>query len=526
MQQRPKLVLVFCAAAFAAAAPGSIWKTTPAPPASWQRDRVADLSARRKAVMARIGTTGILVMLAAEPRVYAGDVDWPYRQENDFYYLTGISEAGSMLVLIPGAERIREILFVPAPDPAHEDWTGHLLTASEASAVSGIGEVWDARLFDGFLEKLIPEARGALPTPPGPPGAERSLPSPPVDADKEFSSVIAAAANRQADLYLVTHGSNAAEYRREQELESKLKDAGARVSLHDATSIFAALRAIKSQREIEMVEHAIAITAEGFQRAFATAAPGRGEYEIQAQFDLTFSRRNAHWGYPPIVGAGVNATTLHYEANRARISEGDLLLIDAGAEFDGYSADVTRTIPMNGRFTAAQAEIYRLVWSAQQAAIAAARPGASYTARDSAVRSAAVKVLNAGLLKLGLITNPNGTEYTVWLNHGISHSIGLNVHDPDTRELEPGMIVTIEPGLYFRPDALDRLPKTPDTEKFIAQVKPAFEKYKGIGVRIEDDVLITSAGARVLSAAIPSRLRDVEDATTELRQASRATPLP
>lgn len=521
---KPARKLLACAVlcACALAADHAVWKIAPDPPASWQRDRVADLSARRRAVMDRIGPHGILVLLAAEPRNYAGDTDWPFRQENNFYYLTGISEAGAMLALVPGGEHIREILFLPPSDPAREDWTGHLLTPAEGRAISGIAEVWDARQFMPLLAALIPPAASAL----GGTGERDGIPPLPVDPSREFAGLVRQTEARDAALYLVTRGSNRAEYRREQELEGKLDSAYPGFVIRDATPIFNQLRAVKSPRELDMLQQAVDISAEGFQRAFALAVPGAWEYEIQGQLELTYVRRNAHWGYPPIVGSGTNATTLHYETNRGRMSAGDLLLVDAGAEFDGYSANVTRTFPVSGKFSPEQAAIYRLVWEAQHAAIAAARPGAAYTGRDSKLLAAAVKVLNQGLYKLGLITDPDGTEYTVWLNHGISHSIGLNVHDPDARVLAAGMVVTVEPGLYIRPDALDRLPKTPQNERFIAAVRPAFEKYKGIGVRIEDDILITAGGARVISAGIPSKLQDVEAAIAEARRALRSTPLP
>jgi Xaa-Pro aminopeptidase len=203
--------------------------------------------------------------------------------------------------------------------------------------------------------------------------------------------------------------------------------------------------------------------------------------------------------------------------------DGDLLLMDDGAEFDQYSADVTRTIPVNGKFTREQADIYRLVWEAQQAAIQMVRPGQT----SSGPTGAANRVFKEGLFKLGLITDAGSDQQLrIWFSHGISHGIGLNVHDPGGRELQPGMVVTMEPGLYIRPDALDNLPKTPENEKFTAAVRPAFEKYKGIGVRIEDDVLVTSGDPQVISAAIPSKLEDVEAAIAQLRQAIKTTPLP
>jgi len=279
--------------------------------------------------------------------------------------------------------------------------------------------------------------------------------------------------------------------------------------------MFGELRRVKSPREIDVLQHAVEITAEGFQRAYAFAVPGAWEYEIQAQFEFTFLRRNAHWGYPCIVGSGVNATTLHYETNKSQMKDGELLLMDDAAEFDQYSVDVTRTIPVNGKFTPAQADIYRLVYDAQQAGFKQAKPGRP----SNAMQNAANDVFKQGLYKLGLITDPKSDEQAkVWSTHGMSHGIGLNVHDPGGRELQPNMVVTLEPGLYFRPDALDNLPNTPEMEKFAAAVRPAFEKYKGIGVRIEDDVLITTGEPKVISAAIPSKLEDVEAAIAKLRK--------
>jgi Xaa-Pro aminopeptidase len=283
------------------------------------------------------------------------------------------------------------------------------------------------------------------------------------------------------------------------------------------------MRAVKSAREIDLLKHAVDITAEGFQRVYALGVPGTPEYEIQAQFEFTFLRRNAHWGYPCIVASGVNATTLHYETNKDTMKAGDLLLMDDAAEFDGYSVDVTRTIPVNGKYSKDQAEIYRLVWAGQQAGIAAALPGK--TGAD--ITAAADKVMAEGLVKLGLMSDVNSKEQLrVWFNHGISHGIGLNVHDPGRKEFQPGMAITMEPGIYIRPDALDNLPKTPENEKFIADVKAAFEKYKGIGVRIEDDVLITAGQPQVLSAGIPSKLEDVETTIAQLRKAIKTIPLP
>ncbi len=507
MSVRIALAAAVCCAAAWAAGP---WKTAGAPPVSWQRDRVADLAARRRAVMDRLGPNAVLLLYAAEPRNYAGDVDWPYRQENNFFYLTGISQEGSAFVLIAGAERPRQILFVPPSNPARENWTGHILTHEEARQISGIDEVLDTRQLDRFLSLLFPSAKEVL--------GDSAGPVIPEDAAAHLPA--------RPQLFMMTRGS-VQEYRREQELGKKLAALAQPVAVKDASTMFSSVRQVKSQREIEILRYAEEITAEGFQRAYTLAVPGTPEYEIQAQFELTFLRRNGHWGYPCIVASGVNATTLHYDTNKSTMQGGDLLLMDDAAEFDGYSADVTRTIPVSGRFSREQAEIYRLVWEAQQAGIRMALPGHTSAGDATSMQGAANEVFKQGLFRLGLITDSSSDrQLRIWFNHGISHGIGLNVHDPGGRELQPGMVVTVEPGLYFRPDALDNLPKTPENEKFIAAVRPAFEKYKGIGVRIEDDVLITSGRPEILSTAVPSKLEDVEASIARFRKALKTNPLP
>jgi Xaa-Pro aminopeptidase len=527
--------VLFVSALFAA--DNGVWKTAPAPPASWQRDRVADLTHRRAAAMEAIGDKGILILFAAEPRNYAGDVNWPFRQENDFFYLTGLTQPGATLVLLPGA-KTREILFLPRANPQRESWTGHMLTPAEARQISGIQEVWEAGQFNPFVSTLIPRARGAL-QPAGAGGGRGARGAagggrgPGGDAvsntwETEYQPVIAAVNHSEASLYmLLPPRPSPAEHAREQEFAAKLASVGLGIAIKDATEMFGKLRAVKSQREIEILQHAVDITAEAFQRAYTAAVPGTWEYEIQAQFEFTFLRRNAHWGYPCIVASGANATTLHYETNKDQMHDGDLLLMDDAAEFDGYSVDVTRTIPVNGRFTKEQSDIYRIVWEAQRAGFAMAKPGHSMSRGQESVNGAVTKVFKQGLYKLGLLTDPeNDQQLRTWYFHGIGHGIGLNVHDPGSPELQPGEVVTVEPGIYIRPDALDNLPKTPENEKFIAAVRPAFEKYRGIGVRIEDDVLITNGEPKVISAGIPSKLEEVEAAIAQQRKTVKTAPLP
>ncbi len=432
-------------------------------------------------------------------------------------------------MLVPGAETAREILFLPHADPAQESWTGHLLTPEEARRISGIQQVFDARRLGEFLRLLAPQAGDlfdlkAAPAPRG--SAVPAAPPLPEDTAEKYRAIRERSARGETHIYLLSRG--AAEHQREIDLAAKLAAVSPRLPAEDATALVASLRTIKSAREVDLLRHAIEITAEAFERAYALAAPGMPEYEIQAQFEFTFLRRNAHWGYPSIIGSGANATTLHYESNRDTMPPGGLLLMDAAAEFDGYSADVTRTIPLGGRFTREQAQIYRLVWEAQQAAIRMARAGRKTgTGSPQNVQGAAAAVFERGLFQLGLMTDASSDrQLRVWFTHGISHSIGLNVHDPSPADLQPGMVVTVEPGLYFRPDALDNLPKTAENERFIAAVRPVFEKYKGIGVRIEDDVLITAGDPEVLSSAVPSKLEDVESTIARLHARLKSAPLP
>jgi len=542
---RNALRVLLCAAALSAcglAADPSVWKVAPAPPDSWQRDRVADLTARRKAVIEQLGLNSILLLHAAEPRNYANDVDWPYRQENDFFYLTGLTQPGAVLAIVPGAKTQREIVFLPKADPTREAWTGHMYTPEEVRHVSGIAEVWDASQLNAFLGTLIPRARvvlgGAGEGGPGRGGAAnggagRGVRRGGAAAEhpewaSEFETIVGAVNRSEGRLYmLLPQRPNSPEYHHEQEIAARIASTGPGVAIVDATPILAKMRWVKSPRELDIIRHAVDITAEAFQRVYAVATPGTPEYELQAQFEFTFLRRNAHWGYPCIVGSGANATTLHYESNKDTMHVGDLVLMDDAAEFDGYSVDVTRTIPVNGKFSREQAEIYRLVWEAQKAGIDKVRPGRSMQGKDDSVQAAATKVFKDGLFKLGLITDPdNEQQVRIWFNHGIGHSIGLAVHDPGQGELQPGAVVTVEPGIYIRPDALEYLPKTPENEKFIAAVRPAFEKYKGIGVRIEDDVLVTDAAPVVISGGIPSKLEDVEASIASSRQALKRTPLP
>jgi Xaa-Pro aminopeptidase len=499
------------------AAPPAIWQVAPPSPEVPEAERLAELRRRREATLKKLSPESVMVLFSAEPRIYTNDVDYHYRQENNLYYLTGIRQNGAVLVLIPGARRTREILFMPPRDPRYETWNGRMLSLEEARAQSGISEVWDAGQLTGLLAWLMPPAAPAF-------AARSPLQTPDEKRaaawQDDFAAVRQAVQADQVQLYLLTPpGRDLREYRQEHELAGRLATTAPKIKVLSGHPIFAELR----------------LVSEAFHRVFAMARPGLYEYEVQAEFEYTFRRRNAdNWGYPCIVGAGENATTLHYITSQDRLADESLILMDCAAEYDHYTADITRTIPINGRFTPAQAEIYQIVYDAQMASIKRIRPGNLVgsvmdpkTATNS-VQGVTAEVIKEGLYRLGLITSKDNNEFRIWYMHGSSHWIGMNVHDVGSYRtpLAPGMVLTVEPGIYIRPDALDVLPKTPENERFIAAVRPAFEKYKGIGVRIEDDILVTEGEPKVMSARIPSRLDEVEATIARLNQELRRSGWP
>jgi Xaa-Pro aminopeptidase len=318
---------------------------------------------------------------------------------------------------------------------------------------------------------------------------------------------------------LVPRNPESREYRQEQRFAADWPRASGGFTIKNGTQIFADMRLSKSPMELRLLQHAIDITIEAQERAWAAAGTAKWEYEVDAQVAYTFKLRNAdHWGYPSIVGCGPNATTLHYQESQGPIKPGDLLLMDVGAEYGHYTADVTRTFPVNGKFSPAQADIYRIVYDAQEAVAKATRPGSSL----SDVNRAGTEVIKEGLLKLGLITNKNSEQYRIWFMHGTSHWLGMNVHDVGgASKFLPGAVFTNEPGIYVRPDALDYLPygwNLQDWEKFKTTIRPAFEKYKNIGVRIEDDMLVTADGVKWMTEALPRKLEDIEDFIARARR--------
>jgi len=420
---------------------------------------------RRRRVLDRLGGA-VLVLPAAQVFRRNGDVDHAWRQESDFAWLTGFCEPESVLVLAPHAAK-PYTLFVRPRDKEMEIWNGRRAGVDGAIADYGADQAFTIDQMEQELPALLAGAQ-AVYTPYG--------------------------LNDAFDTRLLRLMSGLrARQRTGTPVPERLQDLGGLI--HE-------LRLYKDAAELERMRTAAELTRRGFVRAIAATRPGQAEYEVEAELLYEFRKGGGDGpGYDPIVASGVNATILHYRTGRDTLHDGDLLLVDCGCEYLGYTADVTRTWPVGGRFSEPQRALYELVLASHQAAIAAVRPG---TSRD-AVHEVACRVLIRGLLRLGLL---DGDEETVWRErsyrrfymHGTSHWLGADVHDVGTyyaggapRPLAPGMVLTIEPGLYVAADD-DKAPAA----------------YRGIGIRIEDDVLVTSDGSEVLTAAIPRTVAELE----------------
>lgn len=479
------LLLLVCFSVIALAnEPGSIIVTPPAPKFT-DLERQAELAKRRASVLDKMSPNSILIMWSATPRNYAGDVDFYYRQENNHYYLTNLKQNGSTLVLVKNGTSTAEYLFLPKRNPQAETWNGKMYSNEDATKISGIKTIIDSSELPAFLQAVKDKkafvSKGGVNIP-----------------------------NSAESLYLLLpeaefDGEGMAEFNKEWNFSKALTG----YKIENARPIFEELRMVKSPYELKLLQHAIDISTEAHMRSMAMASKASWEYEVQAEVEYTFRRRNAdYWGYPSIVGCGPNATTLHYEESQSPVKAGSLLLMDVGAEYEHYTADVTRTFPVNGKFTKEQAEIYQIVYEAQEAAANAIRPGVSMNAPSQA----AEQVIKDGLFRLGLITDKNSSQFGIWYMHGWGHWLGMNVHDVGNygAKFKPGMVMTNEPGIYIREDALNYFPNTPEWTAFKEKVKPAFEKYKNIGVRIEDDMLVTETGTDWMTKKLPRKLEEIE----------------
>ena len=453
-----------------------------------------DLAARRMRVMERLSPESMLIFWSAPVRVYSHDVDYEFRQDSNLYYLTGIDQADTILVLLPGNERRREILFISPSNPVREHWEGHLLTAAEATEQSGVTTVYTTNEFEPFMNAVLSGSPyGVAP------------------GSSEYARFTRAVSGGTARLALMLtpkpglSGDLPETYRFMRQVQERFPGIGA----VDAFPILRDLRQVKTPYERKVLQESADVSSDAHMAGMKTAKPGLYEYEVEAAIEYVYKKNGAFdWGYPSIVGSGPNSTVLHYNASKRRMADGDLLLVDAAAHYKYMTVDITRTYPISGRFTPAQRELYDLVLAAQEEGMKVARVGA----KVSEIHQKTVEVIKAGLLRLGLITDASGDQYRIWYTHGSVHWIGLDVHDigDSNRPLEPGMSFVIEPGVYIRESALEYLPKTPQNAAFIEKVRPMVEKYKDTGIRVEDSFLLTETGLHRLSAKVPRTADEIE----------------
>jgi Xaa-Pro aminopeptidase len=416
---------------------------------------------RRRRLAEAVGE-GVAVIPTAPERLRNRDSHYPYRFDSHFYYLTGFTEPESVLVLTGG----KSILFCRERNEEREIWDGFRYGPEAARERFGFDEAHPIAALDAEMERLL---------------ANQPALCYPMGADPEWDA--------RAIRWL-----NAVRARVRAGISAPDR-------VHDIRALIDDMRLIKDAHEVGVMRRAARISAAAHRRAMQRARPGRYEYEIEAELLHEFRRNGAQFpAYSPIVAGGANACVLHYVFNDARLHDGDLLLIDAGCELDGYASDITRTYPVNGQFTPAQRDVYEIVLASQRAAIDKVATGNAWIDPHDA----AVKVLAQGMLDLKLITGSldevlEKETYKRFYMHRTGHWLGLDVHDAGDykrsgawRALAPGMALTVEPGLYIR--AADDVP----------------ERLRNIGIRIEDDVLVTDAGCEVLTAEAPKTVADLE----------------
>jgi Xaa-Pro aminopeptidase len=420
---------------------------------------------RREEFMKRI-RGGVAIFPSAPTAIRNNDVEHEYRQDTDFYYLTGFEEPNAVAVFAPDNSEHRFVLFVQPKEREREVWTGWRAGEEGAKRDYGAGAAFTIDKLDEELPKLVGKAEKIYYR----------------FGDPLFDERVVA-------------------FMRQFQRERQRNGVGPKAVI-DPAEILHEMRLVKTSDDLQLLRRAVDISCEGHLAAIGALRPGAYEYEIEAVLRYVFRKNGSpRPGYPPIVAAGANATVLHYTTNNRRIENGDLLLIDAGTEFGYYTGDITRTFPAGGRFTKEQASIYQIVLDAQVAAIEAVRPGATFIEPHER----AVRVLTEGMVRLGLLEGEvekliEDGEYKKFYMHRTSHWLGMDVHDAgpykvadEWRRLEPGMVLTIEPGLYIAEDVEDVDPR-----------------YRGIGVRIEDDVLVTQDGNEVLSARVPKTIEEIE----------------
>ena len=457
-----------------------------------------DLVARRSQLLQKLEPSSMLVLFSAAPKVYSNDVDYEYRQDSTLYYLTGIDQEDTVLVMVPGARTKRAVLFVRAPDARREHFNGHSLTKEEATARSGIETVYYTNEFEPFFDSML-ERR--------PYGVRRGDQAARAEYDGFFTAVTDGKA--RIALLLQPRPGLSGQLGPAHEFANKVRERFIGVAVTDVTNLLWSLRQTKTSYEQKILTKSVEISSEAQRAGMRAAHPGAFEYEVESAIEAVYLKNGAMTpGYPSIVGSGPNSTILHYSRSSRRMQAGELLLVDAAGSYEYLTGDITRSYPVSGTYNEQQKEIYRLVLAAQEAGMQAARAGN----KTADIEAAAEEVVKAGLLKLGLITDAKGDQFRTWYTHGICHFIGMDVHDVGDYEqpLGPGMAFVIEPGIYIREAALEALEPTAENKAFIEKVKPAVMKYKDVGVRIEDSFLLTESGLKRLSSPVPRTVEEVE----------------
>jgi Xaa-Pro aminopeptidase len=437
---------------------------------------MTDYAARRARLAAQMQPGAVAVLPTAPEALRNADTEYPYRHDSHFYYLTGYTEPESVLVLVAAraGAAARAILFCREKHPEREIWDGYRYGPEAARAAFGFDEAYPIGELDARMPDLLADA----------PALQYAL-----------------AANAALDARVQGWMKAVREKSR--------SGITAPATFHDLLPLVDEMRLIKDADEQAIMLRAGQISGRAHARAMRAARPGVFEYELEAELLYEFRKNGAQFpAYTPIVASGANACVLHYIANNRQTRDGDLVLIDAGCELDGYASDITRTFPVNGRFSGPQRALYELVLAAQDAAFAAIAPGRPY----SAMHEAAVRVLTQGMLDLGLLDkNKYGSvedaiaakAQVPFYMHGTGHWLGMDVHDvgayrdlaqPEkpSRPLVPGMTLTVEPGIYVRPG--EGVP----------------EQFWNIGIRIEDDVVVTDNGYRLLTHAAPKSVAEIE----------------
>ena len=427
----------------------------------------AEFARRRKNLMGMMDKHTIAIIPGAREVTRSRDTEYPFRQNSDLFYLTGFEEPDAVLVLVPGRRQGQVVLFCRERDPDMELWNGYRLGPEGAVAYLGVDDAFPIDDLDEILPGLIE-------------GTQRIYYS--MGHDDVFDQRVMGWVNQIRKL-VRTGAAPPADFT-------------------DLAFLLHEQRLIKSAAEVRVMRKAGEISAAAHVRAMQECQPGRYEYHLEAAIQHTFAEHGARFpAYNSIVGSGANACVLHYTENASKMRAGDLVLIDAGCEYQGYAADITRTFPVSGQFSTEQRAIYDVVLEAQRTAIAKVRPGNTWNQPHDATG----RVITRGLIKLGLLRGKErelikAEAYRDFYMHRAGHWLGLDVHDVGEyrvdgrwRQLEPGMVLTIEPGIYIAADNT-KVPK----------------RWRGIGVRIEDDVVVTEQGCDVLTGDVPKRADEIE----------------